>query len=185
MATHSSILARKSHGQRTEEPGRLLPTGSQESDTTQRLNHHHHHMTLILCQGPFWTPQVCNPSGACEGHTSIFPTVEETAVQRGCLASVSGVRGRMRILDASCVAPGICFLNHLALLPHGADHVSVPEILSSQNERDLQGTEAPLMAEKGHHPTGTDRCFCSKEFLKKRRKVTLLTGISFFLGAGE
>ena len=34
----------------------------------------------------------------------------------------------------------ICFLNHLALLPRGTDHVSVPEILSSQNERDLQGT---------------------------------------------
>ena len=94
----------------------------------------------------------------------------------------------MRNLDVSRVAPGICFLSHLALLPHGADHVSVPEILSSQNERDLQGTEAPLMAEKGHHPTGTNRCFCSKEFLKKKKnkrnkqtkQVTLLTGnISF------
>jgi len=90
-------------------------------------------------------------------------------VQRGCLASVSAVRGRMRILDASRVAPGICFLNHLALLPRGADHVSVPEILSSQNERDLQGTEAPLMAEKGHHPTGTDRCFRRVSEKKKNR----------------
>ena len=35
MATHSSILAGKSHGQKTEEPGRLLPVGSQESDTNQ------------------------------------------------------------------------------------------------------------------------------------------------------
>ena len=74
---------------------------------------------------------------------------------------------RMRILDASRVAPGICFLNHLALLPRGADHVSVPEVLSSQNERDLQGTEAPLMAEQGHHPTGTNRCFCSRVSEKK------------------
>ena len=41
MATHSSILAWKIPW--TEEPDRLQSMGSQESDTTQRLNHHHHH----------------------------------------------------------------------------------------------------------------------------------------------
>ena len=38
MATHSSILARKIPW--TEEPGRLQPIGSQESDTTERLHFH-------------------------------------------------------------------------------------------------------------------------------------------------
>ena len=37
MATHSSNLAWKTPW--TEEPGRLQSVGSQESDTTQRLNH--------------------------------------------------------------------------------------------------------------------------------------------------
>ena len=41
MATHSSILAWRIPW--TEEPGRLQSMGSQESDTTWRLNHHHHH----------------------------------------------------------------------------------------------------------------------------------------------
>ena len=41
MATHSSILAWRISW--TDEPGRLESMGSQESDTTQRLNHHHHH----------------------------------------------------------------------------------------------------------------------------------------------
>ena len=41
MATHSSILAWRIPW--AEEPGRLQSTGSQESDTTLRLNHHHHH----------------------------------------------------------------------------------------------------------------------------------------------
>ena len=40
MATHSSILAWRIPW--TEEPGWLQSMGSQESDTTQRLNHHHH-----------------------------------------------------------------------------------------------------------------------------------------------
>ena len=39
MATHSSILAREIPW--TEEPGGLQSMGSQESDTTQDLNHHH------------------------------------------------------------------------------------------------------------------------------------------------
>ena len=38
MATHSSILARKIPW--TEEPGRLQPIGSQESDMTDRLHFH-------------------------------------------------------------------------------------------------------------------------------------------------
>ena len=38
MATHSSILAWRILW--TEEPGRLQPMGSQESDTAQQLNHH-------------------------------------------------------------------------------------------------------------------------------------------------
>ena len=41
MATHSSILAWRIPW--TEEPGGLQSMRSQESDTTQRLNHHHHH----------------------------------------------------------------------------------------------------------------------------------------------
>ena len=40
MAIHSSILAWKIPW--TEEPGGLQSTGSQESDTTQQLNHYHH-----------------------------------------------------------------------------------------------------------------------------------------------
>ena len=39
MATHSNILA--SEIPWTEEPGGLQPMGSQESDTTDQLNHHH------------------------------------------------------------------------------------------------------------------------------------------------
>ena len=39
METHSSILAWRIPW--TEEPNRLQSTGSQESDTTYRLNHHH------------------------------------------------------------------------------------------------------------------------------------------------
>ena len=39
VATHSSILAWKIP--LTEELGGLQSTGSQESDTTKRLNHHH------------------------------------------------------------------------------------------------------------------------------------------------
>ena len=38
MATHSSILAWESPW--TEEPGGLQSMWSQESDTTERLNHH-------------------------------------------------------------------------------------------------------------------------------------------------
>ena len=45
MATHSSILAWRIPW--TEEPGRLQSVGSQESDTTWRLNHHHEY--LIKC----------------------------------------------------------------------------------------------------------------------------------------
>ena len=44
MATHSSIPAWRIPW--TEEPGGLQSTGSQESDTTGRLNHHHH---LSIC----------------------------------------------------------------------------------------------------------------------------------------
>ena len=39
MATHSGILVWRIPW--TEKPDRLQSTGSQESDTTQRLNHHH------------------------------------------------------------------------------------------------------------------------------------------------
>ena len=46
MATHSSILAFRIP--RTEEPGKLQSTGSQESDTTKWLNHHHHHHPVKL-----------------------------------------------------------------------------------------------------------------------------------------
>ena len=40
MATHSNILAWRIPW--TEEPGGLQSMGSQESDTTQQLNHYHH-----------------------------------------------------------------------------------------------------------------------------------------------
>ena len=40
MATHSSMLAWKIPW--TQEPGRLQSMGSQESDTTERLNTHTH-----------------------------------------------------------------------------------------------------------------------------------------------
>ena len=40
MGTHCSILAWRIPW--TEEPGRLQSMGSQESDTTERLNHHHY-----------------------------------------------------------------------------------------------------------------------------------------------
>ena len=71
MATHSSILAWKIPW--IEEPGRLQSTGSQELDTTWRLNHNHflqffclffpfcffvpcfvpeRQVTLILAEGP-------------------------------------------------------------------------------------------------------------------------------------
>ena len=45
MATHSSILAWRIPW--IVEPGRLQSMGSQESDTTWRLNHHHHHKWTI------------------------------------------------------------------------------------------------------------------------------------------
>ena len=41
MVTHSTILVWRIPW--TEEPGGLQSMGSQELDTTQRLNHHHHH----------------------------------------------------------------------------------------------------------------------------------------------
>ena len=44
MATPSSILA----WAWTEKPGGLQSMGSQESDTTERLNHHHHHLILAV-----------------------------------------------------------------------------------------------------------------------------------------
>ena len=49
MAIHSSILDWKISW--TEEPGRLQSMGSQESDTTERLNHHHFAILLrfIVC----------------------------------------------------------------------------------------------------------------------------------------
>ena len=34
---------------RTEEPGGLQSMGSQESDTTWRLNHHYHHSYRVRC----------------------------------------------------------------------------------------------------------------------------------------
>ena len=47
MATHSSMLACRSLW--TEEPGGLQSMGSQESDTTERLDHHHHRQCSIAC----------------------------------------------------------------------------------------------------------------------------------------
>ena len=46
MATHSSVLAWRIPG--TEEPGGLQSMGSQESDTTEQLNHHHHTDKMIF-----------------------------------------------------------------------------------------------------------------------------------------
>ena len=53
MATHSSVLAWEIPW--TEEPGGLQSTGSQESDTTERLNHHQLYQCLkshYLCVAP-------------------------------------------------------------------------------------------------------------------------------------
>ena len=47
---HSSILAWRISW--TEDPGRLQPTGSQEPNTTERLNHHDHHPPLSKHQEP-------------------------------------------------------------------------------------------------------------------------------------
>ena len=47
MATHSNMLAWRSLW--TEEPGGLQSTGSQESDTTERLDHHHRRQCSIAC----------------------------------------------------------------------------------------------------------------------------------------
>ena len=46
MATHSSILAWRMPW--TEEPGGLQSMESQESDTTERLNHHFHFLLLFF-----------------------------------------------------------------------------------------------------------------------------------------
>ena len=48
MATHSSILPRRIPW--TKEPGRLQSMESQESDTTQRLNHHHLKWASLVAQ---------------------------------------------------------------------------------------------------------------------------------------
>ena len=51
MATHSSILAWEKYSclgnPWTEEPDSLQSTGSQESDTTERLNYDHYHFSLV------------------------------------------------------------------------------------------------------------------------------------------
>ena len=50
MATHSSTLAWRIPW--TEEPGRLQSMGSQELDTTERLNHLNQHLgTPEFCSG--------------------------------------------------------------------------------------------------------------------------------------
>ena len=46
MAAHSSILAWRIPW--TEEPGRLQSMGSEELDTTERLNHHHSISTVFI-----------------------------------------------------------------------------------------------------------------------------------------
>ena len=56
MATHSSMLAWGIPW--TEEPGRLQSVGSQESETTLRLNHHHN---LLELSG-FFPPFLSSPS---------------------------------------------------------------------------------------------------------------------------
>ena len=54
MATLSSILAWRIP--RTEEPGGLQSMGTQESDTTERLNHHHHLEQSSLEGKAWWAP---------------------------------------------------------------------------------------------------------------------------------
>ena len=75
MATHSSILAWRIPWM--EEPGGLQSMGSQELDTTERLNHHHHQYVCPTAEpgygkGPATHPypQVLNPPRArhrCQG----------------------------------------------------------------------------------------------------------------------
>ena len=56
MEIHSSILDQKIPW--TEEPGGLQSMGSQESDTTQRLNNHHHHINFQKRKITDWTAQM-------------------------------------------------------------------------------------------------------------------------------
>ena len=64
-ATHSTILARRIPW--TEKPDRLQPMGSQESDTTQRLNHHIHiyvnHLETYVCCHACLVSQSCPTLG--------------------------------------------------------------------------------------------------------------------------
>ena len=64
MTTHFNILAWEMPW--TEEPGGLQPMGSQESDTTERLNYHPHHWG--------WMSSTTAPS-AVVPTLKMFPTV--------------------------------------------------------------------------------------------------------------
>jgi len=63
MAPHSNVLAWRIPG--TEEPGGLQPMGSQELDTTERLNHHRFYVKPKLLIYPTPPFLLCN-------HTFIF-----------------------------------------------------------------------------------------------------------------
>ena len=63
MAPHSNVLAWRIPG--TEEPGGLQPMGSQESDTTEQLNHHGFNVKPKLLIYPTPPFLFCN-------HTFIF-----------------------------------------------------------------------------------------------------------------
>ena len=73
MAIHSSILAWKIPW--TEETGELQSMGSQESDTTEWLNHHYHHgIHKVLCwvfQLQDWTVQVRGFPGGASDNKSV------------------------------------------------------------------------------------------------------------------
>ena len=74
IATYSSILAWRIP--RTEEPGRLQSMGSQESDTTERLNHHHQEnwATLHPCRNPKTVFPFGGKEAAASRRVLIYPS---------------------------------------------------------------------------------------------------------------
>ena len=70
MAAHSRILAWRIPW--TEEPGRLQSTGSQESDTTERLTLHYREFTGVgaACHTHTHTHTHTRPEGVGKRHTA-------------------------------------------------------------------------------------------------------------------
>ena len=104
MATHSSITVWKIPW--TEEAGGL-PMGSQESDTTYRLNHHHHHHPLK--KSAVILPWGCgyHLKSTCGARWSGKKYIQSYALRRS-----SGAKKRKKIRSLS----SMCLLVFLSLL---------------------------------------------------------------------